>query len=123
MKKLTSFLGLGELVVQGGVKPDEFIVYKPALEKGYRPIIDKKLGEKKTKIVYGTNPDEKIKYIPVNKMQYKQFCISDDQALELSRWVMQIEKYYTKIYGKWSPVDVEWAIDGLSGELFIVQAR
>ena len=115
--------GLGELVVQGGVKPDEFIIYKKALEKGYRPIIDKKLGDKKTKIVYGTNPDEKIKYIPVNKKRYRQFCITDDDALKLARWVMQIEKYYTNIYGRWSPVDVEWAIDGLSGELFIVQAR
>jgi pyruvate,water dikinase len=115
--------GLGELVVQGGVKPDEFIIFKKTLEQGYNSIIDKKLGDKRNKIVYGTNPDEKVKMIPVSLDKYDQFCMNDDTALKLGRWVMEIEKYYTDLYGQWIPVDIEWAIDGLSKELYIVQAR
>ena len=115
--------GLGELVVQGGVKPDEIIIFKKTLEKGYNSIIDKKLGDKKNKIVYGTNPDEKIKLIPVTNDKYDQFCIDDNTALKLGKWVMEIENYYSNLYNKWTPVDIEWAIDGLSKELYIVQAR
>lgn len=115
--------GLGELVVQGGVKPDEIIIFKKTLEKGYNSIIDKKLGDKKNKIVYGTNPDEKIKLIPVTNDKYDQFCIDDNTALRLGKWVMEIENYYSNLYNKWTPVDIEWAIDGLSKELYIVQAR
>jgi pyruvate,water dikinase len=115
--------GLGELVVQGGVKPDEIIIFKKTLEKGYKSIIDKKLGDKRNKIVYGTNPDEKVKLIPVSNDRYEQFCIDDEMALKLGRWVIEIEKYYTELYGHWTPVDIEWAIDGLSKELYIVQAR
>ena len=115
--------GLGELVVQGAVKPDEIIIHKNTLEKGFRSIIDKKIGDKQNKMVYGTNPDEKVKIIKVDKKHYNQFCISDDNALKLGKWVMIIEQYYTQIYQQWTPMDIEWAIDGLTQQLFIVQAR
>jgi pyruvate,water dikinase len=114
--------GLGELVVQGGVKPDEIIVFKPTLIQGYRSIIDKKLGDKQTKIVYSSKTNEKVKLVPVSKEKHSKFCISDSQALTLAKWVTIIEKYYSDLYGVWTPVDVEWAIDN-TGEIYIVQAR
>jgi pyruvate,water dikinase len=115
--------GLGELVVQGCIIPDEILVFKPTLNNGYKPIIDKKIGDKKEQMVYGTNPDEKIKTIPVSKTKYNKFCINDEDILKLSRWTIEIEKYYTTLYEKWTPVDIEWAIDGITKKLFIVQAR
>jgi pyruvate,water dikinase len=115
--------GLGELVVQGAVKPDEFIVFKKTLHQGYDAIIDKKMGNKVDMIVYGTNPDQKVKKIPTMKDKVNKFCLSDNNILKLAKWVAIIEKYYTKLYGRWTPVDIEWAVDGLNEELFLVQAR
>lgn len=115
--------GLGELVVQGGVKPDEFIVFKPTLKNGCNSIIDKKLGDKTRKMVYGNNPDEKVKIISVENDQYREFCIDNSTALLLSKWVVIIEEYFTNVYGKWTPVDTEWAFDGITKQLYIVQAR
>jgi len=115
--------GLGELVVQGGVKPDEIIIFKEGINQGYKSIIDKKLGDKEKKIIYSDNPNEKVKLVPVNVDEYNKFCISDKMSLRLANWVIEIEKYYSDLYGKWTPVDIEWAIDGNSNELFIVQAR
>lgn len=115
--------GLGEMVVQGSVSPDEFIVFKPTLKEGYSSIIEKKLGVKDQKMVYGDDPDERVRIIPVEKSVQNRFCLEDDGILKLAKWVAIIEDYYTKIKGHWCPMDVEWAVDGLSGELFIVQAR
>ena len=115
--------GLGEIVVQGGVKPDEMIVFKPSLKHGFKAIIDKKLGHKETKIVYGTNPEEKIKQIPTEPFELSSFCISNEMVVKLATSVVEIEKYYSQVYNRWTPVDIEWAIDGLSGELYIVQSR
>lgn len=115
--------GLGELVVQGGVKPDEFIVFKPTLKQGYSSIIDKKMGDKTRKMVYGNNPDEKVKIISMEDDQHQKFCIDNETVILLSKWVVEIEEYFTKIYGKWTPVDTEWAYDGITKQLFIVQAR
>jgi len=115
--------GLGELVVQGAVSPDEFLVFKPTLEKGHAAIIEKKLGVKDKLMVYGDNTDQRVRVIPADETQRHCFCIDDQQALQLARWVVAIEAYYSRLKNKWCPVDVEWAVDGLSGELFIVQAR
>lgn len=114
--------GLGELVVSGQVKPDEVLVFKKTLNN-FIPIIDKKLGNKTHKIIYGTNPGEKIKKIQLNDNLRNKFCIDEENIIKLSKWIIKLEDYYTKIYGKWCPLDVEWAIDGLSKELYIVQAR
>jgi pyruvate,water dikinase len=115
--------GLGEMVVQGTVSPDEFLVYKPTLKDGYKSIIEKKMGRKENKMIYSTDPGKLVKTVHVGNTQQNEFCISDKQALELTKWVCIIEDYYTKLKGHWCPMDTEWAIDGLSGDLFIVQAR
>jgi pyruvate,water dikinase len=115
--------GLGELVVQGAVSPDEFLVFKPTLALGFNAIIEKKLGVKDKLMVYGDNTDQRVRIIPADDQQRQRFCLDDAQVLQLARWVIAIESYYSKLKNKWCPVDVEWAVDGLTGGLFIVQAR
>ncbi len=116
--------GLGELIVQGEISPDEFIVFKPKLKApGLNPIIEKKMGQKHHKMVYGTSLTELVKRVPVERKLAGQFCLNEEQILKLARWVVEIEDYYTEKRGEWTPMDVEWALDGLSKELFIVQAR
>lgn len=115
--------GLGEMVVQGAVSPDEFLVFKPTLTEGYSSIIEKKLGNKDRKMIYGVEPGKPTLIIPVERAQRNRFCVTDEHALEIARNVVAIEKYYSTKKGHWCPMDVEWAVDGLSGELFIVQAR
>ncbi|HLZ86803.1 MAG TPA: phosphoenolpyruvate synthase, partial [Puia sp.] len=115
--------GLGEMVVQGALSPDEFLVFKPTRQQGFPSIIEKRLGVKDKMMVYGDHSDERTRVIPVEPWQQHRFCLDDKHILELADLVMTIEKYYSDLKGKWVPVDVEWAVDGLSGELFIVQAR
>lgn len=115
--------GLGEMIVQGAVSPDEFIVFKPALKKGHASIIEKKLGVKDQMMIYGDKADERVRIIPTEKGFQQRFCIQDEMVLQLAEWVVKIEEYYTALRNKWTPMDIEWAVDGLSKELFIVQAR
>lgn len=115
--------GLGELLVQGEISPDEFIIFKPTLAKGKAAIIEKKLGNKTHKLAYGNKPNELTKKLSLEQSQQDSFCLTDEQALQLAKWVVEIENYYSKRNGRWTPVDVEWAYDGLSKQLFIVQAR
>jgi pyruvate, water dikinase len=115
--------GLGEMVVSGQIKPDEFLVFKPTLEQNYFSIIDKTLSPKTQKIVYSDDPKEKTKIVDVDKYNQNRFCLNDVKILQLSKWVMDIEKYYSQKYDKWCPMDIEWGIDGLTDELFILQAR
>jgi pyruvate,water dikinase len=115
--------GLGELIVQGAISPDEFVVFKPTFNKGYAAIIEKKLGVKERLMVYGDNTDHRVRIIPADGNQRNNFCLADHQILQLASWVMAIEDYYSKLKDKWCPVDVEWAVDGITGGLFIVQAR
>ena len=114
--------GLGELVVQGSIKPDEFIVYKPSLEKGNDAIIDKKIGNKTDKMVYGKSSEQKTNVVHVPLELQHKFCMDNSHIIQLSKWVCLIEKYYTKLRGKYTPMDIEWAIDG-ECQLYIVQAR
>ncbi|MBC7390178.1 MAG: phosphoenolpyruvate synthase [Opitutaceae bacterium] len=115
--------GLGELVVQGAISPDEFILYKPTLNQGFHAIIEKKLGVKDKKMVYGDVGEESVTIIPVSNVEQDQFCLSEDHIIELGKWVVAIEHYYSQIKNKWCPMDVEWAVDGLNNQLYIVQAR
>lgn len=115
--------GLGELIVQGTINPDEFIVYKPLLKEGYPAIIEKKLGKKQQQMIYGSEQRSAVEVIDTPEANARKFCLSDEQILQLSKWVIIIEDYYTELKGHWCPMDVEWAVDGISGELFIVQAR
>jgi pyruvate, water dikinase len=120
---INGIFGLGELIVQGSISPDEFIVFKPALREDFVPIIEKKLGRKDQMMVYGDDPDERVKIIPVEKSIQNKFCLDDEKIMQLARWVSIIEKYYSDLKGHWCPMDVEWAVDGLTRQLFILQAR
>lgn len=110
--------GLGENVVQGSINPDEYRVFKPLLEdKSLVPIVDKSLGAKEQKMVYAKQGNETTKNVNTPKKQRLQFVLEDDEILQLARWACAIERHYGK------PMDMEWAKDGESGELYIVQAR
>ncbi len=115
--------GLGELLVQGAISPDEFIVHKGKLKEGYKPILEKKLGTKERMLMYSQNEGEALQELMTPKIMRDNFCLTETQIIQLAQWVAKIEEYYSEKYGKWCPVDVEWAIDGNSKELFIVQAR
>ncbi len=115
--------GLGENVVQGSVNPDEYYVFKPTLKQGFRPILKKALGSKEFKLVYDVGGSKMTKNVPVPPDDRRRFAINDDDILTLARWACVIEDHYTAKRGEPSPMDMEWAKDGLSGELFIVQAR
>ncbi|MBS0635630.1 MAG: phosphoenolpyruvate synthase [Verrucomicrobia bacterium] len=117
---ITGSFGLGESVVQGAVNPDEFYVFKPTLKTGYKPLINKRLGDKASQIIYAGNGTKKIK---TKKEEREKFCLSDEEVLLLAKWAVAVEEHYSKKYGKWTPMDLEWAKDGHTQELFIVQAR
>jgi pyruvate,water dikinase len=122
---VTSAYGLGENVVQGAVNPDEFLVFKPTLEQGKRPIIRRHLGGKAIKMIYTKDPvtAEATRNVAVKKSEQQRFSISGDEVLQLARYATIIERHYSARAGKLRPMDIEWAKDGISGELFIVQAR
>lgn len=115
--------GLGENVVQGSVNPDEYYVFKPTLRQGCRPILKRTLGTKAIKMVYDLGGSKMVKNVPVSPDQAKQFALCDDDILQLARWACEIEDHYSTIHGSFCPMDMEWAKDGRTGELFIVQAR
>ncbi|MCX6765360.1 MAG: phosphoenolpyruvate synthase, partial [Candidatus Moranbacteria bacterium] len=109
--------GLGENIVKGKVNPDEFIVHKPTLAKGFRPIIGRKLGSKEYKLVYSVGGTSATQNVAVPQEDRRRFCLTDEEILLLARWGKIIEDHYRK------PMDIEWAKDGRAKELFIVQAR
>ena len=119
---VTAAWGLGENVVQGAVNPDEFHVFDPTLKKGFKPIITKTIGDKSLTMVYaeGLKP---TKNTPTPLAKQKQFCITDEEVLKLARWGCKIEDHYSAKKKRWTPMDIEWAKDGISGEMYIVQAR
>jgi pyruvate,water dikinase len=120
---ITAAYGLGENVVQGAVNPDEYFVFKPTLKDGKRPILNKRLGSKEIKMIYDIGGGKETKNVPVADPDRKKFCISDDEALTLAKWACIIEDHYSAHRGKETPMDIEWAKDGMTGELYIVQAR
>lgn len=115
--------GLGENVVQGTVNPDEYYVFKPTLRDGFRPILKKALGSKAMKLVYDIGGNKMTKNVPVSPEQQASYALNDDDILQLARWAVEIEDYYSRRKGSDCPMDMEWAKDGRTGELFIVQAR
>ncbi len=114
---VTSSFGLGEMVVQGAVNPDEFYVYKPTLSAGKPAILRRSLGSKAIRMVYSDVPGERVRIEDTPAEQRNVFSISDEDVQELSKQALVIEKHYGR------PMDIEWAKDGVSGKLFIVQAR
>ena len=114
--------GLGEAVVQGMATPDEWIVFKPTLKLGFRPIVTRKLGVKEVKMVFaddGTGTQVR----DVVETQRNRFCLAGFEVMQLAQWACAIEDHYSKLAGKPQPMDIEWAKDGITGELFILQAR
>ncbi|MBF2072208.1 MAG: phosphoenolpyruvate synthase [Synechococcales cyanobacterium C42_A2020_086] len=120
---VTAAYGLGENVVQGAVNPDEYFVFKPTLKQGFRPILEKRLGSKEIKMVYDLGGGKLTKNVPVPLSERQQYAITDDEILKLAEWACIIEDHYSAVRGIDSPMDIEWAKDGLTGELYIVQAR
>ena len=116
---ITSSYGLGEGIVQGSVNPDEFYVFKNALEQNKFPILKKTLGEKAQKMIFANNNKvgKSIKYVPVKKEDVSTFSINDEEIIALSKYTKIIEDHY-KV-----PMDIEWAKDGINGEIYILQAR
>jgi len=114
---ITASYGLGETVVQGAVNPDEFYVYKPALASGHDPILRRNRGTKAIEMVYSNGDDAGVETRPVEAERALRFCINDAEAIDLAKQAVTIEQHYAK------PMDIEWAKDGESGKLYIVQAR
>ncbi len=119
---ITGAWGLGENVVQGAVNPDEFYVFKPTLEKGFKSVLHKKIGAKQKKMIYAEGEGKSVKNVPTTKVEKNTFVLSDDELATLAKWACIIEKHYNK------QMDIEWAKDGDgvnvgTGQLFIVQAR
>ncbi len=112
---VNSIWGVGEMIVKGKITSDEFYVFKPTLEKGYKPIIVKNLGRKTKKYVYGKKGG--LKEVSVSPSFQLKFSLSDEEVLKLAGWARTIEKHYGR------PQDIEWAKDGKTGKLFIVQSR
>jgi len=120
---ITAAYGLGENVVQGAVNPDSYYVFKPTLRLGKKPILSKKVGEKKIKMIYSTRGNSPVKNIQVSEEDRKKYVLTDKEIITLAEWACIIEEHYSKKAGHHKPMDMEWAKDGRTGKLFIVQAR
>jgi len=121
---ITGAYGLGENVVQGAVDPDEFYVHKPTFEQGHRTVLRRTLGSKKIQMQYAAGRTrEATRNVPTPKEFRQQFCIDDADVLTLADYAIKVEKHYSGIVGHNKPMDMEWAKDGVDGELYMVQAR
>ena len=121
---ITAAYGLGENVVQGAVDPDEFYVHKPTFEQGYRSVLRRVMGSKKVKMIYGRGRTrEATRNVPTSQTERAQFCISDTDVLKLAEYAIKVEIHYSARAGSARPMDMEWALDGIDGQLYMVQAR
>lgn len=116
---ITSSYGLGETVVQGAVNPDEFYVFKPALEQGNYPIVSRRIGSKLIKMEFDAERPEgrAVRTVDVPVSERNRYSLTDDEVIELARYAVIIEKHYGR------PMDIEWGRDGIDGKLYILQAR
>ena len=114
---INSSYGLGDMIVQGMVIPDEFIVFKPTLAQGFKSIIARDMGLKADKAIYG---DKGTRDVKVSQQDREKFTLTDTEVLKLAAWCVKVEEHFSKTRGKHQPMDIEWAKDGKSGELFIV---
>ncbi len=114
---ITGSYGLGEMVVQGAVNPDEFYVYKPAIKHNKKAILKRTLGKKALQMIYSDNPEQRVCKVEVRAELQNQFCLTESEIIQLAKEAILIENHYG------CPMDIEWAKDGLDGQLYIVQAR
>lgn len=120
---VTSSFGLGESVVQGRVAPDQFVVHKATLRQGFAPLVRRKLGTKETRVVYDADGHRQVRTEPVPVEARGAWSLDDSEVLALAAWALHIEDHYSKKRGVETPMDIEWAKDGPTGDLYIVQAR
>lgn len=122
---ISATLGLGETVVQGQINPDEYYVFKPLLstDNKHCPIIKRHLGSKERKMIFVDGENVKTRIVDCRKDEREHYVLNDDEICALAHWAMTIEKHYSNKRGEQTPVDIEWAKDGISNEIYIVQAR
>lgn len=121
---ITAAHGLGENVVQGAVDPDEFYVFKPTFDKGFRKVLRRTLGSKEIKMVYSEGGErQSTRNIPTPQADRERYCITDEEALILTDYAIKVEKHYSQKAGHPMAMDMEWAKDGLDGQLYLVQSR
>jgi pyruvate,water dikinase len=121
---VTGAYGLGENVVQGTVNPDEFRVFKPTFESGHRVVLSRNLGSKEVKMVYAEGGErETTRNVPTPAPDRERFCLSDAEVMTLCEDAIAIERHYSELAGRSRPMDIEWAKDGIDGELYVLQAR
>jgi len=121
---VTGAHGLGENVVQGAVNPDEFTIFKPTFDLGHRVVLRRRLGSKELKMVYAEGGERATtKNVPTSQAERARYCLSDDEVMTLAENALAIERHYSQHAGAPRPMDLEWAKDGVDGELYILQAR
>ncbi|MFC1894402.1 phosphoenolpyruvate synthase [Candidatus Dependentiae bacterium] len=120
---INSAYGLGENVVKGTVSPDEFYVHKATLEKGFKPILKKRLGQKRKKMIYAKSTKNPTKDVIVPIKDRKVFSLTDNEILDIAKQCLIIENHYSNLKKYWVPMDIEWAKDGNDNKIYIVQAR
>ncbi len=120
---ITGAWGIAETLVQGRVAPDEFWIHKPTLRAGFRSILRRERGTKAIKLVYAEGNQRAVREVEVAEADRRRLVLEDDELLTLARWALAIEDHYSEVAGHPTPMDIEWARDGQSGALFIVQAR
>lgn len=120
---ISAAYGLGESVVQGSVDPDEYYVFKPMLQQGFRPILQKRRGAKEFQLIYDVGGGRQTRSVPVAAAARRRYVLTDDEILTLARWSCAVEDHYSARRGVATPMDIEWAKDGLTGRLYLVQAR
>ncbi|HET9440324.1 MAG TPA: phosphoenolpyruvate synthase [Longimicrobiales bacterium] len=120
---ISAAFGLGESVVQGTVNPDEYRVHKPTLKQGFRPILQKRAGSKEFKLIYAEGGSKQTRSVPVPPAERNKLVLTDEEVLTLARWACAVEDHYSAEWGTSTPMDLEWAKDGNTGELFLLQAR
>lgn len=120
---ISAAYGLGESVVQGSVTPDEYLVFKQTLSNEFRPILKKTLGSKEHKVVYDEGGERMTKVQAVPHDLRMTFALTDDDIMEIAKWSKLVEEHYSAQRRAWTPMDIEWAKDGITGKLFLVQAR
>ena len=121
---VTGSWGLGENVVQGKVDPDEFYVHKPTFREGYRAVLSRSLGKKQMRLVYAPGHGEaSTRNVPTRRTERERYCLADAEVLVLARDAIRIEDHYSRLAGQPTPMDIEWAKDGVDGKLYIVQPR